>query len=599
MEFALKEPPSKIRRRMKHFEKDSDVPSASDLSRESDPTPAVQATTLSEANFAFLGIDEPEALCVIYPPTRPCCKDTNKRIAVSGDTSSSSIVSKLAQVERIFKQKSTLSYLKKVVKRGYNKDCRLIQAERFEVFVKADKYGSTVWNSILQRGGFQDPTAFTEELVHYVVTMAKKDPRIRKEEDWIFENFSLILTYSNVPGQEPHIDLLFPNFQFGLIISDSSPTTQYYEIPKCNQINSGKDLAQLWLKIDSSIPDQLVQFLAHDPDVNNKLEFYGGVFSVATPCPSEEDPKKHMFTCHEIKSVPCGTLLSLPGSKVHAGPPTASPFRAVLFCSGRPSVSYGSTGDESNKGILLMEEKSQKKALAQSESYDPDSQYSSVILMSSILFILWRQYGITKESRVYLLKRLRMYVESTILAGTRWNTVRWYRHFPLEKEFQAMLKAMESRVLEEEKLDKQRALSSTSSSSCETQSDGTFWDEFYSTYVEDDSIAPLHVESMEYVGEFRLISDPDLHVEYNGRYHPATLFHRQKDDRTVIYYRDSNEWEGSRGNDHYRLQWYSFDDDTQRQKKEGALKFNGLNGQVCDNNGDILQMKTISETETG
>jgi hypothetical protein len=75
--------------------------------------------------------------------------------------------------------------------------------------------------------------------------------------------------------------------------------------------------------------------------------------------------------------------------------------------------------------------------------------HAGVILMASIVYILWRQFQITIESRIYLLRRLKQYVEATTLSGTDKNEVRWHAHFHEWREFAKMLKTMEARLIKE------------------------------------------------------------------------------------------------------------------------------------------------------
>lgn len=546
----------------------------------------------------FLGQSESNALCVVYPPSTTTSRATNgvgsagSRIIdtnASSDATASSILSKLELVERILRQKKTLVYLQKTVQLGHNHDCRMIQSERFEIFVQAAKYGSSVWYTVLtQSGHFNKRTsgAFTKELVAYATTMAKKDPRMLQNhnndsnrKNCRFGNFSLIVSYSTVPGQEPHIDLLLPSFQFGLMISDASPTTKYFEVPAPHRITTGKQLAEHWSKLDDSIPSQLIDLLTQDLDVNNKLGFYGNVFSVV--------PEKNAFQkdapykCHGLDSVPRGTLLSLPGGEVHAGPATAKSFRGVLFFSGL-AVDTKKPTRKKHDPLPTDDELTRKKELEQGQMYDPDSQYSSVILMSAILFILWRQYEVTQESRIYLLKQLRTYVEGAVQSGRFANVARWYRHFSIEKEFQAMLKAMELKIILDNRNRRQGELLTQSS-----------WEAFYKEYAQVDYIVSLHVETDEYVGEFRLVSKPGLHVESEGKLHAASVFHRIVDDRIVIYYWDSTEWEGSQSNDHYRLRWHNKPCSTGTPEKNA--EFDGMNGLLYDTDGELIKARVMVE----
>ncbi|KAL3905872.1 MAG: hypothetical protein SGARI_004259, partial [Bacillariaceae sp.] len=348
--------------------------------------------------ISFLGDSPFERVCIAYPPTG------------GNDPFSAYILSGLERVEAVFKQPQTKRYLAKVANDNTVLECRLIQGNRYEIFVKSKKYSSHIWYKILELGGFENPQQFTKDLVRYAEGMALRDPRVGCNRDgWKFDNFSLIANYSKVSQQEPHIDLLLPNYQFGVMVSDAAPSTWYYEVSPPDRIRNGKQLADLWCRLDPSMPNHLRTLLEECPDINNKLDSFGSVLCVSVPsnydCDSDaaDQTLKRPFNRHGLACVPRGSVLSLPGSQVHAGPTTDSAFRAVLFFSGLPQ----SPSENDDTFPTVQDAKGEKQKANQSKGYDPDTQYSNVLLMASILQMLWRRFSVTAETRIYLLKRLK------------------------------------------------------------------------------------------------------------------------------------------------------------------------------------------------
>ena len=97
---------------------------------------------------------------------------------------------------------------------------------------------------------------------------------------------------------------------------------------------------------------------------------------------------------HEVKhagSLARGSLMTLPGSVIHAGP-KVSGFRCILFFSAWPTTS-------------------------QVASYNPDTQYFQSMLCADIYFLLHSQ--LISQDRVYLLN---------LLAGMLRKYKNLYRH---------------------------------------------------------------------------------------------------------------------------------------------------------------------------
>jgi hypothetical protein len=94
-------------------------------------------------------------------------------------------------------------------------------------------------------------------------------------------------------------------------------------------------------------------------------------------------------------TAPAGTLLTLPGSVIHAGPSTEA-YRAILFFSASPKKRRSSTNEVSVEGEVA--------------EYHPDVQYYAPMLCGEFLSIgVWHR--LNEEDRVYLLTKLAEYVE--------------------------------------------------------------------------------------------------------------------------------------------------------------------------------------------
>jgi hypothetical protein len=78
-----------------------------------------------------------------------------------------------------------------------------------------------------------------------------------------------------------------------------------------------------------------------------------------------------------------GSLLSLPGSVEHAGPAT-NKFRAVIFFSANPA--YEAVAD-----------------------YDPDQQYTDLLLCGHLMSLLWQQPLVGDAEREFLLTAMAHY----------------------------------------------------------------------------------------------------------------------------------------------------------------------------------------------
>lgn len=261
---------------------------------------------------------------------------------------------------------------------------RFINARRFEVFVENQKCSTNAFdwvaakvaNSINQWHTDQrwmlTAESVKEILLHYARKQAHLADPQHVEDDYQYHNFAILINYGfNVPQQVPHIDLVHPNAQFGLMISEDSPGTIWYD--PVTPIQSPRDLQQAWQHHYGHSNDDWVSVLEQDANCCYRLRRYGNVLS--------PELKKY-----ETPLLKAGTLLSLPGGVVHAGP-SCNAFRAVLFFSGYPAPNTA-------KGEVAP--------------YDPDVQYFDSILLSDIIAKSWNQLSF--ENRYFLLERVVEYL---------------------------------------------------------------------------------------------------------------------------------------------------------------------------------------------
>jgi hypothetical protein len=225
---------------------------------------------------------------------------------------------------------------------------RRIQTGRYEIFVDpaADK-GSACWDRILERYYFPDNT--TQLILQYADRQTKRDDRLRKLKLKL-GNFSIILTYDIVEKQEPHIDLLEPNWQFGMILTKNCPQMFVYLVDV--KMETVDDVINLWNEMsneDTTVPPTLTQAFQQSSPATTLVKEFGQVLV----------PQQQMKEVPVDGTLSAGLVLSLPGSVVHAGP-NATEARAVLFFSGWP--------EESNVA-----------------EYDPDDQYTAVTLCGQLV----------------------------------------------------------------------------------------------------------------------------------------------------------------------------------------------------------------------
>jgi len=270
---------------------------------------------------------------------------------------------------------------------------RVIQGGRFEVFVRAGTKPTDCFDTVVQQlllsndnttvlSSLLPPDRRTVEqvrliLLTYSTKQAKKDPRIGHQYE--FDNFSLLINYEKCDAQYPHIDLLGPNVQCGLVLTDKSPGTIAYTVP--HNITTVDDIRQhLW----PDLPDSVAQALQNNEHARNWIAEFGLTLyknhqmTVQQEVNSNSNNNNSQQQQQPLSLLPLGSLLTLPGSHLHAGPKSTK-YRCILFFSG---WRRGSTVPQ----------------------YHPDMQYFGPLLIADLIAVLFDV--LTVPDRLYLLYKL-------------------------------------------------------------------------------------------------------------------------------------------------------------------------------------------------
>jgi len=291
-----------------------------------------------------------DAMRIIEPPA-------------SGDPA----VALLKQLNAFLETKPVREKLKDLTREN-DKSVRVIQGNRFEIFLQARSKVSTVFDWIasemIEQGkvneGYTTPQKIKDTIFNYAKSQAKKDSRL-KNHVYKFDNFSLLVSYGKVDAQFEHIDLLQPNHQFGLVVTDKSHGTIVYK--PAYPVRNVQQLKQAW----KDLPGSVAKAIQNNHIARHLVEQFGDVL-----CPQIQEVSPM------ARTLKTGTLCSLPGSIIHAGP-ACRKFRAVLFFSAWP----------------------ENHAAAE---YNPDTQYFAPLLCCDLVSLLWSQLGV--DDRCFLLTKL-------------------------------------------------------------------------------------------------------------------------------------------------------------------------------------------------
>jgi hypothetical protein len=260
--------------------------------------------------------------------------------------------------EKSFRRIWRLAYVGNQEEDAENEDdrwgCTSIQGKRIEIFLKTKRHpkGSPAAMALFQyiktqAGGPElgvTNEAFWEYLYCYARRSAIRDTRI--PSGYEFGPFSLICTVGTVKGQIPHVDVLGPNFQFTLMVTDQTPGTVVYRSTNLHPVNSVKTFLE-WLEVPNPT-SQIGPVLLADEEMISLLEKYGMVLDCDTP----ETVIPHRQ--NDTTALQQGATLSIPGSVIHAGPHCTS-FRAMLFYTAHaPDEEAYSSDVQFSLGTLMI-----------------------------------------------------------------------------------------------------------------------------------------------------------------------------------------------------------------------------------------------------
>lgn len=193
---------------------------------------------------------------------------------------------------------------------------RMIQGGRFEIYLDAPGKSTKAfdWMAKNIRNKHSKIDNLRSRILNFCKTQARIDPRVGSGE-YVFDNFSLLVSFDPVEAQWPHLDMIEPNFQFGLMITAESPGTIVFE--PVNRIATMDDARNfLWNDLPHPLGERM-QSRAH-----KILNEYGNVLC-------------RNLRCFYPGILQQGTICSMPGGVIHAGP-ACNHFRAVLFFSACP-----------------------------------------------------------------------------------------------------------------------------------------------------------------------------------------------------------------------------------------------------------------------
>lgn len=285
---------------------------------------------------------------------------------------------------------------------------RSIQGNRIEILLCDERNRNTMacqhvfslfWEknqSQLQSNEFTSKDEVKQYIFENATRLAKQDKRCT--EDYVFANYSLILHTGNVDSQIPHVDLLAPHLQFGLMITPNIPGTTAYKVEKKNCVTTPEKFVDfMGLVPNSKICHQILQSFDEVVEAKQLLKDVGLVL-----CTLQKDniPK----IANQPQSLKSGTVICLPGSTIHAGP-LHGDFRAVMFFTAHPRTL---------------------------EPYNPGTQWYDGLLLCELMITLWKK--LRTDARMTFLNKIGQLV--------RTKCPNLYQHYTDIPTVQAFLKSV-------------------------------------------------------------------------------------------------------------------------------------------------------------
>ena len=283
----------------------------------------------------------------------------------------------LEEIQTIINLPEVKKKFEKWIDMDKDDSARRINSGRLEIFLKAEGKSSAAFDTIV--GKLLEPCA-KDTILEYAQRQARKDCRLPRGHQ--FGNFSLIVSYGGVAAQHPHIDLVDPNHQFGLVVTGGTDSTQFLGTGGGQRSHSPGSVAEVW------------QGMMGDSNPNSAMspELLGALEKAFEKVPDEFKhfgnlllPPKHLQdNMEKLEGLDCGALISLPGSVVHAAPAAMS-NRAMIFFSSCPDD-------------------------GETPEYDPDDQYTGVTFIERVIRWLWNKGSLGKPDKMVLLGLMEQYV---------------------------------------------------------------------------------------------------------------------------------------------------------------------------------------------
>lgn len=440
-----------------------------------------------------------------------------------GPPKASRAVAMLQQINKILQERKTKKRILQWIEDDDKDDsARHIQGGRLEIFLRAAGKSSRAFDTIV---GERLAPGAKQLVLEYAQKQAQKDPRLQSQK-YKFGNFSLIVSFEMVDAQAPHIDLIRPNHQFGLMVSEGDTSTLFFE--SNTHVQSVEALVEHWQKManvtsvqDPSMPPALAHAMKQTPAVHTLLKCFGDVLLPA---------RYVLFRMKKQTNLRAGSLLSLPGSVVHAAPAAAS-YRAVIFFSGCPC----------------------REEVAE---YNPDTQYTGVMLAGHLASLLWKKPGVGFCERLFLLRRLAQYVEGSTVSNN-WG------HFGSE--------ALANFVgnIEKKKMGNKEAYMVKVAMKADMPSD---------PFTGEDEPPSLD--------DYDLVSIQNLFTVWDDEEFRVEIYKRISDGKILLRYpsqagQEEDEYEGCGPKEKFRL--------IMNKGCEDAL-FNGKNGRLVDSEGKDVEV---------
>ena len=213
-----------------------------------------------------------------------------------------------------------------------------------------------------------------KSIIVFANAMALKDERVSVAT--VFQNHALIVSFGKCQQQDVHIDLdKKGHFQFAMLCTDQVLGTKEYT-PQRPLLGARCNLRDVW----SDVPTPLANFLQKQPETKALLHGFGRLLSVSADNTDVD----------ESPPLPLGTLLSLPGEVVHAGPGAES-LRAVMFFTGTPTGEAPYTSEIQHTRTTLIGE-------IIMYSWIPLQQKPDYAKNRSYLLRKWIEIGLDKDN---------------------------------------------------------------------------------------------------------------------------------------------------------------------------------------------------------